>query len=393
MAKRTRYQYGSVEIDKRVTGPDVWLYRWWETTSDGRRKRRGFTVGTVEEYKTQAHALKAAEGKRLMINDGVASRAPVLFGAVLDRFLLEQKQEQEAEQITHSTYLSYRSMISQHIQPKWGDVSLQDVRPALVQDWLRKLTLSPKYKGHISSLMYRLFDRAMIWELIGIDRNPMELVEVKGISKRRQRPRILQVKDAWRILDALAQPYRTIVLIALCFGLRISEILGLRWTDFDFKRSAVLIQRSAVGKRLNRVEDRMFAGRRSRSNGASFVELKKWQELCLESEGQWLFPSPVTGRPLHADSIRADYLGSDESAIGAWKDRVPYVPPHLSCVAGRNRSTRGRAAETHATRAHFHHDGPVWQCFDGSQAQSQSASGAKTLEKKRLAASQFSFNK
>ncbi len=80
-------------------------------------------------------------------------------------------------------------MISQHIRPKWGDVYLQDVRPALVQDWLRKLTLSPTYKGHIRSLMYRLFDRAMIWELIGIDRNPMELVEVKGISKRRQRPR------------------------------------------------------------------------------------------------------------------------------------------------------------------------------------------------------------
>ncbi|HZL68640.1 MAG TPA: hypothetical protein VFC29_15065, partial [Candidatus Limnocylindrales bacterium] len=83
MAKRTRYQYGSVEIDKRVTGPDVWIYRWRETTSDGRRKRRGFTVGTVEQYRTEAHALKAAEGMRLLINDGVAAREPVLFCGVL----------------------------------------------------------------------------------------------------------------------------------------------------------------------------------------------------------------------------------------------------------------------------------------------------------------------
>ncbi len=307
MAKRTRYQYGSVEIDKRVTGPDVWIYRWRETTSDGRKKRRGFTVGTVEKYRTEAHALKAAEGMRLLINDGVAAREPVLFCGVLDRFLIEQKQEQEAEQITHGTLASYRSMISQHILPKWGDMYLQDVRPALVQDWLRKLTLSPTYKGHIRSLMYRLFDRAMIWELIGVDRNPMDLVEVKGISKRRKRPRILQVKDAWRILDALAQPYRTIVLIALCFGLRISEILGLRWTDFDFKRSAVLIQRSAVGKRLNKLKTECSQDEVPLERGF-IVELKKWQVLCLESEGQWLFPSPATGRPLHADSIRADYL-------------------------------------------------------------------------------------
>ncbi len=307
MAKRTRYQYGSVEIDKRVTGPDVWLYRWRETTSDGRRKRRGFTVGTVVQYKTETHALKAAEGMRLMINDGVQRREPVLFCGLLDRFLLDQKQEQEAEQITHNTLASYRSMISQHIRPKWGDTYLEEVRPASVQDWLRKLVLSPKYKGHIRSLLYRLFDKAMLWELLDVRRNPIELVEVKGISKRKKRPRILQAKEAWRILDVLVQPYRTIVLIALCFGLRISEILGLRWTDFDFKRSVVLIQRSAVGKRLNKLKTEYSQDEVPVEPGF-ILELKKWQALCLDSEGRWLFPSPVTGRPYHADSIRADYL-------------------------------------------------------------------------------------
>jgi hypothetical protein len=58
---------------------------------------------------------------RLIINDGVAQRPPVPFSGLLDRFLLDQKQEQESEQITHNTLASYRSMISQHIRPKWGD--------------------------------------------------------------------------------------------------------------------------------------------------------------------------------------------------------------------------------------------------------------------------------
>jgi hypothetical protein len=70
---------GAHLFNKRVTGPDVWLYRWWEPTSDGRRTRRGFTVGTVEQYKREAHALKAGEGMRLMINHGIARREPVLF--------------------------------------------------------------------------------------------------------------------------------------------------------------------------------------------------------------------------------------------------------------------------------------------------------------------------
>ena len=73
--------------------------------------------------------------------------------------------------------------------------------------------------------------------------------------------------------------------------------------------------------------------------------------------------------------------GSDRSPVGTWQDRVPHIPPHLSCVAGRNRSTRGRTAETHATRARFHHNGPVWKCLGLGKTQSQSAHRATPLEK------------
>jgi integrase len=187
------------------------------------------------------------------------------------------------------------------------DSKLEDVRPTLVQDWLRKLDISPKYKGHIRSLMYRLFDKAMLWELLDVQRNPMELVEVKGISKRRKRPCVLQVQDAWRILDELVQPYRTMVLIGLCFGLRISEILGLRWTDFDFRRSVVLIQRSAVGKHMNRLKTECSQDEVPLETSFILV-LKEWQELCATTEQRWVFPSPATGRPYHADSIRTDYM-------------------------------------------------------------------------------------
>ena len=315
-----------------------------------------------------------------MINDGITRRDPVLFCGLLDRFLLDQKQEQEAQQITHNTLASYRSMISQHIRPKWGDAYLEDVRAALVQDWLRRLVLSPKYKGHIRSLMYRLFDKAMLWELLNVERNPMDLVEVKGISKRKQRPRVLQVKDAWQILDALVQPFRTIVLIGLCFGLRISEILGLRWTDFDFKRSVVLIQRSAVGKRLNKLKTEYSQDEVPIERGF-ILELRKWQALCLDSEEHWLFPSPVTGRPYHADSIRTDYLVPTGLKLGLGRIGFSHVPSHVPCVAGRDRSARGSATKTHATRACFHHNGPVRQCLGLGQAKSQSANRATPLEK------------
>ena len=138
----------------------------------------------------------------------------------------------------------------------------------------------------------------------------MDLVEVKGISKRKQRPRVLQVKDAWQILDALVQPFRTIVLIGLCFGLRISEILGLRWTDFDFKRSVVLVQRSAVGKRLNKLKTEYSQDEVPIERGF-ILELRKWQALCLDSEENECHHS---WRHLRAFCCERSKSGSNSSA-------------------------------------------------------------------------------
>jgi integrase len=81
--------------------------------------------------------------------------------------------------------------------------------------------------------------------------------------------------------------------IGLCFGLRIFEFLGLQWTDFDFKRSVVLIQRSAVGKRLNKLKTEYSEDEVPIERGF-ILELRKWQSICLDSKERWLFPSHVS---------------------------------------------------------------------------------------------------
>jgi polar amino acid transport system permease protein len=44
------------------------------------------------------------------------------------------------------------------------------------------------------------------------------------------------------------------VIFAQCTGLRISEILGLQWGDFDFENGTALVQRSFVGGRVDAVK-------------------------------------------------------------------------------------------------------------------------------------------
>ncbi len=59
MFKRTRFQNGHLKRESRKTGPDVWIFRWRETATDGRRVNRKAVVGAVDQYKTETAANKA----------------------------------------------------------------------------------------------------------------------------------------------------------------------------------------------------------------------------------------------------------------------------------------------------------------------------------------------
>ena len=69
----------------------------------------------------------------------------------------------------------------------------------------------------------------MLWEIVEWQRNPMQLVEIKGISKRKKKPVVLTVEQYYLILALIPQPYRTMVMVAQCTGLRAEEVLALEW--------------------------------------------------------------------------------------------------------------------------------------------------------------------
>src|SRR6266851_3004945 len=150
---------------------------------------------------------------------------------------------------------------------------------------------------------------------------------------------------------------------------------GLRLQTIGGSNSAI-----GGGKATQQIEDGVFAGRGPARTGLH-PRIEEMANALLRLRGR-MAVSESSDRPTVSRRLNSCRLpGSNRSPVGTWQDRVPHVPPHLPCMAGRNRSTRGRPAETHATRARFHHHGPVWQCLGSGQAQGQSANRATPLEK------------
>ena len=50
----------------------------------------------------------------------------------------------------------------------------------------------------------------------------------------------------------LLEPYRTMVIVAMCTGMRVSEVLALRWEHIDFKAGVMLVQQGVVNGRIGK---------------------------------------------------------------------------------------------------------------------------------------------
>ncbi len=126
------------------------------------------------------------------------------------------------------------------------------IKPIAVEDWLGGLDLAPKTRSHVRSLMHTIFQCAERWELT--DKNPIRLVRVRGGTKRLKTPRVLTPEQFQSLLPLIREPYRTMVFVAGCLGLRVSEIVALQWGDFDFPERTLLVQRSIVHGRVGDVK-------------------------------------------------------------------------------------------------------------------------------------------
>jgi integrase len=143
------------------------------------------------------------------------------------------------------------------------------------------------------TLLHVLWDYAMWRGDVPTQRNPMELVTIKGATKRNRKPRSLTVDEFQRFVQHLEEPFRTIALVCVCFGLRISECLALKWSDVDWLNSKLRVERGIVRQQVDDVKTD-YSRKQMSIDGDMLEKLKAWKQATqFASSDDWVFASPV----------------------------------------------------------------------------------------------------
>jgi integrase len=303
MGRTKRHASGSVCYDKRR---GVWQ---WFYYADG--KRRSKTIGTRQNYPTKGAAWIQVE--RMQASSEATSNEIPSGGDTVRSLIARYESERMPKRF--STAYTYRSFL-RRVDARWGETPIRDLRPLEVELWLRELPLSPKSKTHLRSLLHILVEFAMFAGIIPIARNPISLVQNKGASKRTRKTRSLTVEEFHSLLRRLNEPFATIALVCVCLGLRISEALGLRWSDIDWLGAKLSVSRGVV---MQHVDDCKTEGSaKTFTLAADLVQrLKNWKQLSQFSKSfDWIFASPfnIGRRPYSYTGTRQELVRAATAA-------------------------------------------------------------------------------
>lgn len=245
--------------------------------------------------------------------------------------------------VAPKTRMYYTQVIKEHVIPRLGNIELSELRPVhiveaqrfwLTQGWLRTKTrrgLSPKSVANIHRILHLALQYAVRWKLLAS--NPVDAVDPPRWERREQA--WLDLEQAQALVQHLeATAAGTAVLVKLSTGLRMGELLGIRWRDVDLPNRTIALQQQLQWISGQQYVMRAVKSHRSRrpvtidSDLADVLRAHKARQnqMRLKVGEVWeardLVFTTETGHNLTPDQVRRSLLRALKAA------GLPRIRPH-----------------------------------------------------------------
>ena len=256
---------------------------------DGKRK-------VVEKggFPTKAAAYKAgvaAYNDFLHGNIGITSES-----ISLKDFMTAWLDNVVALNVKVSSMQKYQAHLKNNIAPYLGDKKVQEITPAMLDEWVRKLLsegLARNTLKAIHSLIHHALNYA-VYPAQLISSNPAAYIKVpKNAPKNIVKRTIIAPEQFHALLEKYpfgTPPYIPLLLLYHT-GMRLGEMLGLSWADIDFAAKRINLSRQMVY--INR-RGYYFTTLKTESSKRYILiddyllgELRRWQNQQAENEKQF----------------------------------------------------------------------------------------------------------
>lgn len=267
---RRRFQRGS--IYKRGKRKTVWVARFSEDVigPDGAAVsvRRSEVLGTVTEIPTRRQAEQLLADRLRSINSGPhrpnSSRS---LRDYAETFWLPTV----LPTLKYSTKKYYQYMLRVHVYPAFGDLQLRLITRDAVQGFLSlklRSGLSWRTVKGLRTLFGTVMAAAEADELV--PGNPVRKTRFPRRGPGRPRAPIAPEKIQ-ELLAALPEPSGSLAKLLVFTGLRIGELLALRWRDVDLEHGVLRVTQSVYEGHFD--EPKSQRSRRSVPLGAKSIEI------------------------------------------------------------------------------------------------------------------------
>ena len=229
--------------------PIEWYYivydtgdQWDDTTGERKRKQKWEKIPTPN---TRKHAEQLLAKRLSEIHRGeFIEPSRMTFRDFSDRWIGSYARGQ----VRPGTLQDYLSYFKHHIHPYFGDRTLADISVEDVQGFKSaKLAagLSPQTVKHFLRLLRQMLGHAVEWELLRI--NPAKSVKNPRVPKADID--VLTPTEVQAFIEAAPMKWRPMFYTAISTGLRIGELLAMKWGNLDWQSQRYFVKETLARAR------------------------------------------------------------------------------------------------------------------------------------------------
>ena len=243
MTRRRCFQEGS--LFKRGTRKKVWVARWWEPViGPGNvpgRIRRSEVLGAVADIPTIREARQRLSDLLHRVNSG-DYRPQAIW--TFRSFVEDRWKPEVYPTLKFSTKKYYDNMIDAHLNPAFGDTQLRQITREAAQGFLiakTKSGLSSKTVSLIRTAFGTIIGAAVMQDLLTDNPVLKTRLPKRGLVKERA---TIDPESVIALIEKLPEPSRSIASLLTMTGLRIGELLALRWQDIDLESGFLSVRQT-----------------------------------------------------------------------------------------------------------------------------------------------------